>query len=84
MASINHLRIVRSGMRRIGNLVTQLIERLHNDTKGPPLVVALQVFDVLQHKNWRLAGGDDPYHVKEQRSLGFTGKTMSAPKGIFL
>lgn len=71
-------------MRRVGNLVPQLIQRLHNDTKRPPPIVTLQVFDVLQNKNRRLTGGDNPDHVKKQRPLRFAGKAVSATKGILL
>lgn len=84
MAPVNHLRVIRPGMPRVSYFISQLIQRLHDDTEGAPLIVAFEVFDILQHKNRWLTSRDNSHHVKKQRSLGFAGKAMRTAHRIFL
>lgn len=46
--------------------------------------MAFQVFNVLQYKDGRPAGGDNSDHIKEQRALGFTRETVGPAQRIFL
>ena len=83
MAPVDDLRVIRPGMPRVSYFISQLIQRLHDDTEGAPLIVAFEVFDILQHKNRRLTRGDNSHDIKKQRPLGFAGKAVRAPHGIF-
>ena len=70
-------------MPGVSDLIPQLIQRLHDDAEGPPLIVAFEIFDILQHKDRRLTGGDNSHYIKKQRPLGFAGKAVGAAHGIF-
>lgn len=43
MAPVNHLRVIRPGMPRVSYFISQLIQRLHDDTESAPLIVAFEV-----------------------------------------
>ena len=80
MLSVDDFRIAFAHVSRIRHFITQLVQSLHNDFKGFTLVMALQVFDVFQHKDSRLFGTDNARDIKEKRSLRFTFKTVRPAK----
>ena len=65
MLPIDNFRIVRTVIRRIRHVITQLVQRLHNDAKRFALIVALQVFDVFEHKYGWPTRIDNAHHVKK-------------------
>ncbi len=46
--------------------------------------MALEVLHILQHEKRRFFGGEDARHIKKQRALGFTFKTVRATQRILL
>ena len=83
MAPVDHFRIVRPAMPGVSDLIPQLIQCLHDDAEGASLIVTFEIFNILQHKDRRLTGGDNSHHIKKQRPLGFAGKAVGATHGIF-
>ena len=67
------------------DLVTQLLrQRLMDDAKSLPLVMADQVFDILENERPGSVVLDDPCDVEEQCSLCLAPETVFAPQSIFL
>ena len=65
MLPIDNFRIVRPVIVCISHVITQLIQRLHNDAERFPLIVTLQVFDVFEHKYGWPTRIDNAHHVKK-------------------
>ncbi|CAM8512140.1 Uncharacterised protein [Shigella sonnei] len=80
MLPIDNLWIVFSHFCSIGNFVAQLVKGLHNDFESFTLIMALQIFDIFQHKNCRFFCSYNTCHVKKKCSLCFTFKTMRTTK----
>ena len=79
MLPIDNFRIVRAVIRRIRHVITQFVQRLHNDAKRFALIVTLQVFDVFEHKYCWSTSVDNAHHVKKECALCITGKTVGPP-----
>ncbi len=79
MLPIDNLWIVFSHFCSIGNFVAQLVKGLHNDFESFTLIMALQIFDIFQHKNCRFFARIIRATSKKC-SLCFTFKTMRTTK----
>ena len=82
--AVNDFWIIRTTSVSICNIIAQLVQRLHDDTEGISLVMAFQVLYILEYENSWLFCGNNTRHIKKQRSLCFTFKTMCLAKGVFL
>ena len=79
MLPIDNFRIVRAVIRRIRHVITQFVQRLHNDAKRFALIVTLQVFDVFEHKYGWPTRIDNAHYIKKKCALRITGETMGPP-----
>ena len=73
------LRIDHPGMDFISELFSQGIQ---NYLKGSSLVMAFQVFDVLEQEGCRTLCLDDPGDVEKQGALSFIQKAMFSSERV--
>ncbi len=67
------------------DVVAQLVAQdIDDGRKSTPLVVALQVLDVLQHEGSRPVMGNNLGGIEEQRALGVAQEAVRSAQGIFL
>ncbi len=55
MLTIDNFWIIRTCSFSISNVVTELIQGIHNDTESFPFIMAFEVLDVLEYKDGRFA-----------------------------
>ncbi|SWU03899.1 Uncharacterised protein [Klebsiella pneumoniae] len=65
MLTIYNFWIIRTCSFSISNVVTELIQGIHNDTESFPFIMAFEVLDVLEYKDGRFFCHDDTSHIKE-------------------
>lgn len=62
---VDNFRIVRAIVSGIRHVISQFIERLHNNAESVALVVTFKVFHVFQHKQRGAASVDNSYDIKK-------------------
>ena len=64
VARVDDFRVRRGGIS-VRHVVAQLVQRRHNDGEGTAFIVAFEIFDILQHEDRRLFGGNNARHVEK-------------------